>query len=65
MKTQRINDIYVLILIILVIGLDVSGYYICQNPFLQVDRVLMWGICSSLTLVVVIASMYHFNVFGK
>jgi cytochrome c-type biogenesis protein CcmH/NrfF len=64
LNKNKLKDAYVLLLVLLVIGLDISAYFVSQNPNLHPDKVLLWGTCSVLTVLIAIIVIYHFKSLG-
>lgn len=60
---SKFADFYVFFLLILVIMLDIAGYFVCHDPNAHPNRTFLWAFCSFMTLGVVMINFIYFNVF--
>ena len=60
---NKLADCFILFLLLLVVMLDISGYYVCHTPHLHVDRVFLWGFCSFMTIGVFLINGIYFGLF--
>jgi len=62
MKTKLANC-FILFLLLLVIMLDIAGYFVCQDPNAHPDKLWLWGFCSFMTVGVFLINAMYFGLF--